>query len=86
MIGFKLGTSDGIKLGKNERTVIGSLSGYYKIFIDGKLDGSLNRISLWWEYGIALGFLYGSAGGFKLRIMRELSWVFQFIFMKDINT
>ena len=46
MIGFKLGTSDGIKLGKNERTVIGSLSGYYKIFIDGKLDGSLNRISL----------------------------------------
>ena len=46
MIGFKLGTSDRIKLGKNERTVIGSLSGYFKTCIDGKLDGPLNRILL----------------------------------------
>ena len=42
MIGFKLGTSDGIKLGINQRTVMGYVIGHSEICIGGKFDGSLN--------------------------------------------
>ena len=66
MIGFKFGTSGGVKIGIIERTYLGSLISSSEISRDGYIYGSLDGILLWWEDGTELGSLYGYADRFKI--------------------
>ena len=76
-LGFTLGDANGFKPVIDGNTEMGYLirsSGEYR---DVKLYGSLDGISLVWEYGTVLGYSDESAGGFKLFLDEATDFCFQ---------